>query len=208
MLRENSEGAPVSFESWATGVAQNFWACAARFGFPRLWLPSTVGVGQDEESLPFVRGPDIRSAQSARRNSESEALKVRRDHVQSGSDGSPDVFPENESRPCLAYDSEHFPPKSASSTTEAGALSCNGKVLTGASANDAIHDAAKRSAVEGGHVVPDRSRHQGRFFHPGHEDARGKCSPLDVHHRPGAGCEGDAEPEASIAREELDHSGR
>lgn len=48
--------------------------------------------------------------------------------------------------------------------------------------SDDIHDAAPRSAVEGGNVVPDRSRRQGRLFHPGHEAGRGVGFPLDVTH--------------------------
>lgn len=47
---------------------------------------------------------------------------------------------------------------------------------------DDIHEAAPRSAVEGGNVVPDRRAIQGRVFHPCHE--RGRCVgfPLDVTH--------------------------
>jgi hypothetical protein len=47
-------------------------------------------------------------------------------------------------------------------------------------ASDEIHCPTPRSAVEGCEIVPDRSAIQGRFFHPRHEDGRGKGVPLDV----------------------------
>jgi hypothetical protein len=155
-----------------------------------------------------VRGPDIFSKESASRSSVAEAAKVVRNHVERGGDCSSDVLPENKSRPCFDNNPEHFSPEHRAGSVEANAEAGDGHVLAGASANDAIHDAAKRSAVKGGHVVPDRSARQGLVFHPCHEDGRSVGFPLDVHHRLGPGCEGDSESESAVPSEELGHPGR
>jgi hypothetical protein len=151
---------------------------------------------------------DIRSSDNASRSSVAEAFKVRRHHVQRGGDCSSDVLPENPSRPCLVGDAEHFDPEGASRVLEAKSLAGDGVSLTGAAANDAIHDATPRLAVEGSNVVPDRSRTQGLLFHPGHENGRGEGFPLDVANSPTPGCQLEPEVEPAVAREERQTSGR
>jgi hypothetical protein len=54
--------------------------------------------------------------------------------------------------------------------------------LAGETRSDDIHEATPRLAVEGCDIVPDRSRHQGRVFHPRHEDGRSVGFPLDMTH--------------------------
>lgn len=147
-------------------------------------------------------GPDIRSAESARRNSIAEGLNVVRNHVECGPDCSSDVFPEEKRSPCLLKDAELLSPESASSTSEASPLSGDGEVLAGAAARDEIHHATPRASVEGGDVVPDRSFTQGRFRHPGHEDSCGKCPSLDVHHRLSSAGQMDSGVEHSSTGEE------
>nr|WP_043743965.1 hypothetical protein [Paramagnetospirillum magneticum] len=66
--------------------------------------------------------------------------------------------------------------------------------LARVSARDEIHDSTPRAAVEGGNVVPDRSRIQGRIRHPRHESGRSTGFPLDVTHSPVSG-QGDVEPQ-------------
>ena len=56
----------------------------------------------------------------------------------------------------------------------------DGKRLARIAAMDDIHQAAPRSAVEAGNVVPDRRAIQGRVFHPRHESGCGVAFPLDV----------------------------
>lgn len=63
----------------------------------------------------------------------------------------------------------------------------DGEGLAWEARRDEIHSVTKRSAVEGREVVPDRSRIQGLFFHPGHEDGRRVCFPLDVCQNPVGG---------------------
>ncbi len=141
-----------------------------------------VGVGQDKESKSLVWGADIRSAESAARNSVAEVFKVCRHHSESPSDSPADVLPENERTSCLVNDAEHLSPEATSRTCEPSALSRHAEVLTGAAASDAIHDATPWAAVEGGNVVPDRRVTQGLVFHPRHESGCCEGLPLNVHH--------------------------
>ena len=64
----------------------------------------------------------------------------------------------------------------------APALARDGERLARIARSDDVHRAAPRAAVEGGNIVPDRRRIQGRVFHPRHEDGRGVGVPLDVTH--------------------------
>jgi hypothetical protein len=64
---------------------------------------------------------------------------------------------------------------------------------------DEIHDATPRSAVEGGKVVPDRSRIQGRWLHPRHEDGRSEGFPFDVTHTAVVITKGEMESEFEAA---------
>lgn len=51
--------------------------------------------------------------------------------------------------------------------------------LTGEAGRDQIHAAAKRLAIKGREVVPDRRAIQGRVFHPCHEGGRGESVPFN-----------------------------
>jgi hypothetical protein len=77
-------------------------------------------------------------------------------------------------------------------------FSGDGKWLAGIAAVDDIHQAAPRSAVEGGKIVPDRSAIQGRVFHPRHERSRCVGFPLDVTHSAISGS-GDVQSEVEAA---------
>jgi hypothetical protein len=71
----------------------------------------------------------------------------------------------------------------------------NGERLARIAAMDDIHQAAPRSAVEGGNVVPDRRAIQSLVFHPRHERGRSVGFPLDVTH---SSISGDGEMEAEV----------
>jgi len=58
----------------------------------------------------------------------------------------------------------------------------NGKRLARIAAMDDIHQAAPRSVVESGNVVPDRRAIQSLVFHPRHERGRSIGFPLNVTH--------------------------
>jgi hypothetical protein len=67
-------------------------------------------------------------------------------------------------------------PRIVCSTTLAG----EAERLARVSANDAIHDATPRSAVEGSNVRPDRRRSQDRIFHARRQDRGGECFAFNV----------------------------
>jgi len=92
-----------------------------------------------------------------------------------------DVFEETNGGFNLAHDTGDVRPKMAR-VFIAELASGDGKRLARITAMDDIHQAAPRSAVEGGNVVPDRRAIQDLVFHPRHE--RGRCVgfPLDVTH--------------------------
>ncbi|OCJ64026.1 hypothetical protein A6U96_09495 [Agrobacterium tumefaciens] len=52
--------------------------------------------------------------------------------------------------------------------------------LAGISGSEDMNLSTPRRAVEGGNVIPDRSRIQGLVFHPCHESGRREGFPLDV----------------------------
>lgn len=87
--------------------------------------------------------------------------EVSRSHV---ADHAPDVIPE----PPLVFDA----------TTLAG----DGERLARITGSDEIHAIAKRLAVEGREIVPDRSWIHGLVCHPRHEDGCGVSAPLDNAH--------------------------
>lgn len=105
-----------------------------------------------------------------------------------------DVLEEAERRRDFGDDpSDVGPEVSGILSSSASARKAEG--LAGVAASDEIHSTTPRSAVEGREIVPDRSRIQGRFFHPGHEDGRGEGFPLDVAN--GAAPAGQSEVDAS-----------
>lgn len=77
-------------------------------------------------------------------------------------------------------------------------FSGDGEWLARVAAMDDIHQAAPRSAIEGGKVVPDRCAIQGRVFHPRHERSRCVGFPLDVTHSAISGM-GDVQSEIESA---------
>lgn len=94
---------------------------------------------------------------------------------------SADIFEEAERRLDFADDTGDVRPEMAW-VFVAELFSGNGKWLAWIAAMDDIHQAAPRSAIEGGKVVPDRCAIQGRVCHPRHERGRSVGFPLDVTH--------------------------
>jgi hypothetical protein len=92
-----------------------------------------------------------------------------------------DVFKETNGGFNLAHDAGDVWPEMAR-VFIAELSSGDGKWLARIASMDDIHEAAPRSAVEGGNVVPDRRAIQGRVFHPRHERRCRVGFPLDVTH--------------------------
>ena len=94
---------------------------------------------------------------------------------------SADVLEEAKGGFDLAHDPRDVGPEVAR-VFVAELTSGDGERLARIAAMDDIHQAAPRSAVEAGNVVPDRRAIQGRVFHPRHERGRRVGFPLDVTH--------------------------
>jgi hypothetical protein len=81
-----------------------------------------------------------------------------------------DVLEENESWLYLADDAGDVGPEVAG-VVRAAALAGHGEGLAGVAANEAIHDATPRAAVEGSEIAPQRARIQAALFHARDKEA-------------------------------------
>ncbi|MFA4952096.1 MAG: hypothetical protein WC585_14620 [Brevundimonas sp.] len=156
-----------------------------------------MGVGQNEQPLPYVRRARFSRREQARLDAVTQALKVSDDLPTSQGQMAFDVFEEDPAGADLAHDPLDLGPQVARIVfTAASAGLAEG--LAGITGRDEMNAAAPRSAVEGSQIVPDRRRSQGLVFHPGHERGRSVGFPLDVTHSAIAGL-GDMEPEVETA---------
>lgn len=119
------------------------------------------------------------------------------------SKSAPDVFQEEERRSRSNNGATDERPEVAL-VLGAAAFSGDGEGRTRKAGDDDLHVASPRASVQACEVVPDRSRIQGRFFHPSHEDGRREGVPLDVAN--GANPAGQAEVEPSDAGAERERS--
>jgi hypothetical protein len=140
-----------------------------------------LAVGEDEEPLPLVGRANFRRREEARRNAVAHADQSSGDFGEAEAEMMGDVLEEHEGWSALADDPGDMRPEVARVVC-APALARDGERLARIARSDDVHRAAPRAAVEGGSVVPDRRRIQGRVFHPRHEDGRGVGVPLDVTH--------------------------
>lgn len=166
----------------------------------------TAAVGQQEEAAALVGRSHVRSSKADDGADVAVAFELGEDGRKSAS-CSADVLPEEERGFTLVGEPDLLEEEPAPFSVEPGLLSGDGEVLTRCAASDAIHDATPRASIEGGEVVPDRSRRQGRLFHPGHEAGRGEGFPLDVHHTStrSSGCEVEPEVEPSTSAADRQH---
>ena len=140
-----------------------------------------LAVGEDEEPLPLVGRTDFRRREEARRKAVAHADQSSGDLGEAEAEMMGDVLEEDEGRLTLANDAGDMRPE-VPRVVRAPALARDGERLARIARSDDVHRAAPRAAVEGGNVVPDRRRIQGRVFHPRHEDGRGVGVPLDMTH--------------------------
>lgn len=161
---------------------------------PDAFASPEVAVGHNPQSLPLVARTDVLSREQYRRHAVAQAFQVGNDVLEAKRHVAGDVLEEAERRRDLPDDSSDVGPE-VSGILSALARSRKAEGLTGVASSDEIHSAAPRSAVEGREIVPDRSRIQGRFLHPGHEDGRCEGFPLDIAH--GATPSGQSEVDAA-----------
>ena len=140
-----------------------------------------LAVGEDEEPLAPMRRADFRRREEARRKAVAHTDQPSGDLGEAEAEMMGDVLEEDEGRLNLADDPGDMGPE-VPRVVRAPALARDGERLARIARSDDVQCAAPRAAVEGGNVVPDRRRIQGRVFHPRHEDGRGVGVPLDVTH--------------------------
>ena len=137
--------------------------------------------GEDEEPLALVGRADFRRREEACRKAVAHADQSCGDFGEAEAEMMGDILEEDEGRFDLADDAGDMRPEVAR-VVGAPAFARDGERLARIARSDDVHRAAPRAAVEGGNVVPDRRRIQGRVFHPRHENGRGVGIPLDVTH--------------------------
>jgi len=140
-----------------------------------------LAVGEDEEPFAPVGCADFRRREEARRKAVAHADQSAGDFGEAEAEMMGDILEEDEGRPDLADDAGDMRPE-VPRIVRAPALARDRERLARIARSDDVHRAAPWAAVEGGNVVPDRRRIQGRVFHPRHEDGRGIGVPLDVTH--------------------------
>lgn len=138
-----------------------------------------VAVGQNEKSLSSVGRSDIGRSKTSPLRIEPKRGKVGKNVGEPKRNVACDVLEEGEGSAAVVQDASDFGPE-VSLVLVSESLACDGEGLAGVSACDEIHAATPCSSVEGSQVRPDRSRIQGRVFHPSHEHGRGEGFPLDV----------------------------
>lgn len=156
-----------------------------------------LAVGEDEEPLAPMRCTDFRRREEARRKAVAHADQSSGDVGEAEAEMMGDILEEHEGRLGLSDDPGDMRPEVAR-VVRAPALAGDGERLARIARSDDVHRAAPWAAVEGGNVVPDRRRIQGRVFHPRHEDGRGVGVPFDVTHSTVSGA-GDMQPEVEPA---------
>lgn len=183
---------------------------ASVFPCPLPWLGAFVvvrfsfaearGVDQEEHPCPLVRGANVTCANDGPDATIASGFEVLAD-AGNNTSCSGDVLPEEERGLALDGDPDMFEEEPRAAAIQPGALPGEAEILARCAASDEIHESTPRASVEGAYVVPDRSRRQPRFFHPGHETGRSKGFPLDVHHRlhSAGGKEAEIEPSDSGA---------
>lgn len=158
-----------------------------------------LAVGEDEQPLAPMGRADFRRREEACRKAVAHADQSSGDFGETEAEMMGDVLEEDEGRLDFADDPGDMRPEVAR-VVRASALARDGERLARIARSDDVHRAAPRAAAEGGNVVPDRSRIQGRVFHPRHEDGRGVGVPLDMTHSAISGaCEVQSEVEPAGA---------
>lgn len=134
---------------------------------PDPFASEAVGVGQTEPSLADVRRSDFGRAEQVPLRIEPDVGKVFEDGREKLADAG-NVFEEDNSGLDVCNDSPDVGPE-PSFVMFASSLAGDADGLARETCRNEIHDSTPRAAIEGRKIVPNRSRIQGRVFHPRHE---------------------------------------
>ena len=166
---------------------------------------SGVGHCEDEEPLAFVRRANLRRAEESTLDREAQSAKVSPNAFRAArGEHAADVLEEEEPGAGLDEDAPRGAPQVAL-VGRAEPLSGEAVRLARYAANDAVHAAAPRAAVEGSGIAPHRRRSQEARLHRRDQMSDGEGFPL--HHADAAStwaCQLEAEIEASPSRAEGD----
>jgi hypothetical protein len=142
-----------------------------------------VPAGEDKQSLAPMGRADFRRREESRRKAVAHADQASGDLGEAEAEMMADVLQKDEGRLALGNDARDVRPEMAfvfRPPPPAG----DRERLARIARKDDVHRATPRAAIEGSDIVPDRSRIQGRHFHPGHENGRRIGFPFDVTHGP------------------------
>lgn len=155
-------------------------------------------VGQHEDAFTEVRGSDSGRAEQTPFCIEPQRGQPPENVSESGRKETWDVLQEDEGRSHLANHAGDVGPEP---TVVRLRLARPGERdrLTRESGDDDVNAATPWASVEGGNVVPHRSRIQGRLLHPRHESGRGVSVPFNDTHGSVAPSGGEAEGEFKSA---------
>lgn len=159
---------------------------------------------KDEKPLAKVREAHFCRCEQSSLNRVTKALKVSPDAAEARRQVRADVFEEQEPGPGLDDDAAERRPQPPG-ICDPEALAGAGFALARVAANEAIHEATPRAAVEGSGIRPHRSRIQESRLHKCHQPRDGRGLPLHQADASSAGnCQLDAEikPSASGAEGE------
>ncbi len=209
---KNVSGPSPSFITLASGVGQR-WTAVCRLSPPSrpfdpgpvIMLVVAVGHCEDEDAFALVRRADLCRREQSSLNREAQSAKISPDPLgTAGREHAADVLDEDEPRAGLDDDTTRIRPEVAL-VLFAEPLSCEAMRLARDSANEAIHQATPRTAVEGGDIAPNRSLTQETLLHRCDQVADGECFPLHEHDAASAWhCQLDAEIESSASGAKAD----
>ena len=134
--------------------------------------PGTFGVGQHEEPLAKMRRADFRRREQSFRNPVAQFFQLFSDLPISDVEMIGDVFQKHPFWPTLADDAGEVRPQ-VPGVVRALAPPGDGERLARIAANEAIHDATPRAAVEGSQIRPYRRVIQACLFHARRQDFAG-----------------------------------
>jgi len=137
-----------------------------------------IGVGQDEDPQPLVRGAHLCRAEQARRRRVAHAPKLSQDGLEPKGDVAGDVFEEDPFGLAFPDDAGHIGPEMPG-ILGAAAFAGGAERLAGISGEDDVEGAAEGAGIEVAQVGPDRGRSEVSRMLRCDEDSAWPALPFD-----------------------------